>query len=218
MRGRIEAFFSQADRDAIRAATSEAERRTSGELVVYVAERCDPHPEVDWKAAFLGGAVGAVCATLAISRFGGWGAPDYLWILLGLQVGLVTGWVASRFDGVARRLIAEDAVESRVEGRAAEAFVEERVFATEGRSGVLIFLALFEHRVLLLADEGIDALVDNDAWDAISRDIARGLRRKAPAEALIEAVGRCADLMVERGVSATNPANELSDEPRFRRD
>lgn len=215
---RIETFFSRADRDAIREATTAAERQTAGELVVYVTERCDPHPEVAWKGALIGGAVGAVCAALAVWRFGGWGAPDYLWILIGFQLGLVAGWVASRFDGVARRLISDDALDSRVEGRGAEAFLDEQVFATRERTGVLIFVALFEHRVLLLADEGIDERVADDAWDEISGELASGIRQGTPAQALIHAVKRCADLLVAHGVHGVDPENELSDEPRFRRD
>ena len=136
-----------------------------------------------------------LCAAFAVWRFGGWGAPDYLWILIGLQLGLVLGWVASRFDAVARRLIGEEALDSRVEGRAAEAFLEEQVFATRDRTGVLIFVALFEHRVLVLADEGIDERVADDAWDEISGELALGLRRGTPAPALIHAVERCADLL-----------------------
>jgi putative membrane protein len=215
---RIDTLFSEADREAIRAATTASERKTAGELVVYVTERCDPHPEVGWKAALLGGAVGALCAALVVWRFGGWGAPDYLWMLIGLQVGVVIGWVASRFSAVARSLIDDEAVEGRVKGRAAEAFLEEQVFATRDRTGVLVFVALFEHRVLVLADEGIDARVDDDAWKEISEEVASGLRRGKPASALIHAVGRCADLLVEHGVSPVDPANELPDEPRFRRD
>jgi len=100
---RIETFFSKADREAIRAATAAAERKTAGELVVYVSERCDPHPEVAWKGALLGGGLGALCAAISGWRFGGWGVPDYPWILIGLQLGLVVGWIASRFDAVAHR-------------------------------------------------------------------------------------------------------------------
>ena len=167
--------------------------------MVYVTERCDPHPEVGWKAALLGGAVGALCAALVVWRFGGWGAPDYLWMLIGLQVGVVIGWVASRFGAVARSLIDNEALDGRVEGRAAEAFLEEQVFATRDRTGVLVFVALFEHRVLVLADEGINTRVDDDAWKEISEEVASGLRRGKPASALIHAVGRCADLLVEHG-------------------
>jgi putative membrane protein len=216
--GRIERLFSETDLEAIRAATVRAERRTAGELVVYVTERCDPYTELGWKSALVGGAIGALCAALAVWRFGGWGAPDYLWMLLGLQLGFAIGWVASRFDGVARHLISNDALESRVNGRAAEAFVEEQVFATRDRTGVLIFVALLEHRVLVLADQGIDERVADDAWHEISSELALGLRRGEPAGALIHAVERCTELLVAHGVSASDVANELSDEPRFRRE
>lgn len=214
---RIESFFSVADREAIRAATAAGERKTAGELVVYVTERCDPHPEVAWKAALIGGAVGALCAAVAIWRFGGWGAPDYAWMLIGLQLGLLVGWIASRFDSVARRLIDDDALSSRVEGRAAEAFLEEQIFATRERTGVLIFVALFEHQVVILADQEINERVDNTAWVDISDELALGIRRGTPAPALIHAVERCADLLAEHGVAA-DAANQLSDEPRFRRE
>lgn len=215
MAGRIDALFSEADRDAIRAATAEAERATSGELVVYVVERCDNHPEVAWKAALLGGAFGAMCGALGVRVFGGWGAADYVWVLIGLQLGLLIGWLASRFGGVARRLIGDEELESRAEGRAAEAFVEEQVFATADRTGILVFLALFEHRVLVLPDQGIRDRVSAGAWDDIAASIAKGIRAGAPAPALIEAVGRCADILSEEGVPA-DTANELSNEPRFR--
>jgi len=215
---RIETFFSKADREAIHAATTAAEQKTAGELVVYVTERCDPHPEVAWKGALVGGALGALCAGVAVWRFGGWGAPDQLWILIGFQLGLVAGWMASRLDAVARRLIGEEALGSRVDGRAAEAFLDEKVFATRERTGVLIFVALFEHRVLVLADEGIDERVADEAWDEISGELALGIRRGAPAAALIHAVERCAALLEAHGVQAVNQENQLSNKPRFRRD
>jgi putative membrane protein len=211
---RIDTFFSPSDREAIRAATKAAEGETSGELVVYVVERCDPHPEIAWKGALIGGAVGAACAALAVRLFGGWGAPDYLWLLIGVQLGLLGGWLVSRFEGVARRLIGDEALLSRVEGRAAEAFVDEQVFATAERTGVLIFVALFEHRVLVLPDQGIEERVGPRAWDEIASAVAKGIRNGTPADALVGAVVRCARLLSEHGVPA-NTTNELSNEPRF---
>lgn len=211
----IDRFFSESDREAITAATREAERRTSGELVVYVVESCDPHPEAASRGALYGGAAGAAVGAIAMLWFGGWGSHDYLWVLIGLQVGLLIGWLGSRVDDIARRLIPDDALQSRAEGRAAEAFIEERVFATEGRTGVLIFVALFEHRVIVVADDGIREKVGEEAWDHVADDLAGGIRDGAPAAALIDAVGRCATLLVEHGVQG-DTADELSNEPRFR--
>jgi putative membrane protein len=218
VRGRIETFFSEADREAIRAATAGAEQKTAGEIVVYVVERCDRYPELAWKAALIGGALGAMCAALGAWWLGGWGAADHLGILIGLQVGLLLGWAASRLDLVARRLIGDESLQDRVEGRAAEAFLDEQVFATRERSGVLIFVALFEHRVVILADQGIDERVEANAWAAISDEVAAGVRRGRPSQALIAAVQRCADLLVEHGLSPKDSKNELSNEPRFRRE
>jgi putative membrane protein len=212
---RIDKLFNKRDRDAIVEATAEAERQTSGELVVYVVEQCDPYGEEAWKGALLGGAAGALSGALIAWFYGGWGSPDELWILLGAQLGLVAGWIASRFDGVARRLVGDDAMNSRADGRAAEAFVEERVFDTEARTGVLIFLALFEHRVIVMADEGIREAVPEAAWGDLAASIAEGVRAGSAAPALIDAVKRCADILTEHGVPS-NQTNELSNEPRFR--
>lgn len=215
MPSRIDKLFSDAERDAIQAATTAAERDTAGELVVYVVERSDPYPEVAWKGALVGGAVGVAVAAIAVQLFGGWGSPDYLWLLIGIQVGLLAGWLASRSDGVARRLIGEEAISSRAEGRAAEAFIDEQVFATEGRTGILLFVALFEHQVLVLPDVGIADRVSESAWHEITEIVADGMRERAPAPALSKAVARCAAILREHGVDE-NRTNELSNEPRFR--
>lgn len=218
MSSRIDSVFSERDREAIRAATTAAERKTAAELVVYVVERCDPHSEATWKAALIGAAWGATCTAAAAWLAGGRAAPAYLWILIGAQLGLVLGWLASRAEAVARRLIDREAVESRVTGRAAEAFLEQHVFATQERTGVLIFIALFEHRVVVLPDEGVSARVDPNAWDSISRELARGIREGAAARAVVHAVDRCVDVLMRHGVPGADETNQLSDEPRFQRE
>lgn len=215
MANRIQKLFSEADREAIAVATTEAERDTAAELVVYVVERCDPHPEIVWKGTLIGGAVGAACAALAVQLIGGWGTRDDLWLLLGAQIGLLAGWLLSRVEPLARLLVDDEALESRVAGRASEAFVEEQVFATRERTGVLIFLALFEHRVLVVPDEGIRDRAAPGAWEAIADQLATGIRAGTPAQALVEAVGRCARLLKERGAQG-ELLDQLSNEPRLR--
>lgn len=215
MAARIERFFTKSDREAIRAATTAAERETSGELVVYVVERCDPHPEAAWKGAAIGGAIGVAFAAIVARFYGGWGASDDLWLLIGLQLGLLAGWSASRVESVARLLIGDVALMSRVEGRAAEAFVDEQVFATRNRTGVLIFIALFEHRVLVLADEGIRQRVGDEAFDDVAAGLAEGIRAGRPAAALLHAVEQCAGIL-EGHRAPGDVVDELHNEPRFR--
>lgn len=183
--------------------------------MVYVVERCDPHPEIAWKGAAIGGAIGAAVAAIAARLHGGWGAPDDLWLPIGLQLGVVVGWLASRVDAVARMLVSDATMMSRVDGRAAEAFVEEQVFATKHRTGVLIFVALFEHRILILADQGIRERVGQEAFDEVAARLAAGIRARRAAPALLEAVAEC-ERILEGHRMPGDTVDELHNEPRFR--
>jgi putative membrane protein len=82
----------------------------------------------------------------------------------------------------------------RVRQRADQAFVEEEVFRTRDRSGVLIFLSLFEHRVVVRADRGLDGVVSPHEWKEVVEAIAAGMRRGQPGAALADGIRRCAAL------------------------
>ncbi|NNL86313.1 MAG: hypothetical protein HKP27_11700, partial [Myxococcales bacterium] len=66
-------------------------------------------------------------------------------------------------------------MERRARQRAAAAFHEHGLSRTAGRSGVLLFVALLEHRVIVLGDTGLDALLDSDeSWsDVVTTVLSR---------------------------------------------
>ena len=99
---------------------------------------------------------------------------------------------------------------------AAAAFVRGEVFATRERTGILVFLALLEHRVVVLGDAGINERVQPEEWQAIANDIVAGIRRSRPAAALAAGIEACGRLLAERGVpQVEEDVNELPDRPRF---
>ena len=76
-----------------------------------------------------------------------------LWIALPPAAGAALGWLAALFlPDLRRALVPAEALAARVHQRATQAFVEEDVFRTRDRTGILIFISLFEHRVVVLAD------------------------------------------------------------------
>ena len=153
------------------------------------------------------------CGALAAWFYGGWGARR---TSFGSSIGCpdrTDRGVASRAGLRAwrGRSSVTEALDSRADGRAAEAFVEERVFATEARTGVLIFLALFEHRVIVMADEGISI---EQSPSPHGDEIASSVREQAsgtgsPSKAaLIDAVKRCADILIgARCAGETRPTS-----------
>ena len=214
----IRDLFSAADLEAIRSATAAAERETSGEVVTYVVARCDHYAASHWQAATVGALFFSLGASVVHGLGGYWGGAAWLWGTLPAALGAAIGYLAVYCIAPVRRLMtAPETIERQVRQRAAEAFLEEEVFRTRDRTGILLFLTLFERRVVVLADEGINAQVTPEEWKEISDRLATGVRASRPGPALVEAIDRCGDLLRQRGVAVrADDQNELRDEVRLR--
>jgi putative membrane protein len=214
---RLRTLFSEADLEAIQAATAAGESRTAGEIVPYIVERVVDSDMARWRGATLG-ALGAALVVGLVHIFGDfWGGFGVWWITLPTVVGAGAGYLAAGIDAVGRRLIPEDHIDRSVHLRAKAAFLEEEVFATRDRTGILVFLALFEHRAVILADEGIHRAVPQDEWQHLVDDLIAGIKAKRAAAALVEAVTRCGRLLEQYDVERRpDDEDELPDAPRIR--
>ena len=214
---RIHTLFSDGDLEAIRRATARGESRTAGEIVPYIVERVIDGDEAKWRGATLG-ALGAALAAGIINGFGGfWGGSGVWWITLPTIAGAGFGYLVAGLDAIGRRLIPDDQIERAVRLRAEAAFLEEEVFATRDRTGILVFLALFEHQAVILADEGIHRSVPEGEWQHVVDDLIAGIRARRAADAMIEAITRCGKLLEEYEVERRpDDEDELSDAPRVR--
>lgn len=214
----LDRFFSPADHAAIEAAVRELEARSAGEVVPYAVERSDRYARAEWSAAALGALAASLVAALV--RWAGdfWGGPVAVWIALPPAAGAALGWLATLASPALRRmLVGPDALAERVQQRAIQAFLEEQVFRTRDRTGILIFVSLLEHRVVVLADRGLDGHVSPREWEDVVAGVATGIRRGQPGAALAEGIRRCADLAA-RIPRRPDDRDELSGQLRLSRE
>jgi putative membrane protein len=214
----IDRLFPEADRQAIADAARRAEGATSGEIVPYIVGACDSYPLVAWKAAVLGALIGLV-GGVAAHFFGGfWGGSVWLWVVLPSLIGALFGPLAARLSDPLRRwLIGGWLLELRARQRAEAAFLDEEVFATRERTGILILVALFEHQVVVLGDAGINRAVPDGAWDGVVSRVVSGIRDGRPTQALIAAIGDCGRLLEENRLKIRpDDVDELDNRPRVR--
>jgi putative membrane protein len=213
-------LFTDADREAIQTAVREAEARTAGEIVPYVVDESDEYPTAVWKGAALGALLGPLVA-LAIYEWGGyWNLHVPLWIAVPAPAGGAVGYLLTMWLPALRRWMAGDEVlEVRSRLRAEVAFLEQEVFRTRDRTGILLFLSLFEHRAVVLGDSGINQKVDQAQWDEIVRNLATGVREGRPGAAMVEAIRACGELLERHGVTRrSDDQDELSNELRRGKD
>ena len=214
---RIETFFTADDRRAIEDAVRAAEQRSAGEIVPFAVARCDHYEAAAWKGSLVGSLVAAAAAAAARYLGGYWGVPSLLWIALPPLLGGALGYIAALARPLRLALAGHAEVEHQVQQRAAVAFLHNELFKTRERTGILIFLALYERRVVVLGDAGINAHVQPHEWDAIVAATVAGIRAGTPGKALASAIDRCGELLQRRGVTLrADDRDELPDTLQMR--
>ncbi len=213
-------LFTDAERDSIRQAVAEAETRTAGEIVPYVVLRSGTYTAAVWRLASIVALLTGLLMLVAENLYTGW---TWSWLYTpaalatAMTVGGLVGALLTLLEPI-RRLVAGAAeMEENVHRRAAVAFVEEEVFDTRDRTGILLFVSLFEHRIEVVGDTGINAKVDHDEWVEVVDLVRDGVRSKTLAAGMVEAIERCGDLLHRRGVTVRpDDTDELPDDVRVR--
>lgn len=208
--------LSESEREAIRAAVRAAEVGNAGEIVPFVTAASDAYEAALWRGGLVAALVATALAAALHQALGLWGL-GLLWIGLPPLGGALAGlWATRAIPGLRRVLAGQALLEREVRQRAAEAFLAEEVFRTRDRTGILIFLSVFERRVVILADSGIHHAVGPQEWDAVAKELARGIGAGRPASALVAAVERCGVLLRERRVEPRpDESNEHDDGVRI---
>ena len=230
----VDKYFSEEEIKNIEKAVGEAEKKTVGEIVVSLAYDSDPYAEVpyraglffmllSWTALFLCGIFSVDFSLGSFVR--GWsGRTSFLMtnalpaVMLYSVLAFGLGWAAvALFPGLRRFLLTRKRQTEEVRQAALEMFYRENCHLTEQHSGILIYLTMFERRVEIIADKGInDAVGDTPVWDEIVFTLVEDIRKGQQAEGLVKAVGRCGDLLREKFPGKKKNKNELSDGVRIR--
>ena len=213
-------LFSENELNQIKEAVSKAEQRTSGEIVPYFVDRSDRYEVTIWRGASVMAIVAMSAAGLTAQLYGGWGLS---WLYTGqgmalliLFAGIVGALMGEYIPILKRYLAGKDHMARTVHHRATRAFVEEEIFNTRDRTGILLFISVLEHRIEVLGDEGINRRVTAEDWIEVVARIREGLKTKEVARGLIDAIELCGTLLERRGVDIQpDDSDELSNEVRF---
>ena len=99
--------------------------------------------------------------------------------------------------------------------RALVVFNKLEMSKTEGRNGVLIYLAVKNRKFAIIGDIGIDKVVADDYWDIIKNKMLNFFRENQFTEGLVEAITDTGYQLKNYFPYQTNDKNELSDEISF---
>jgi len=217
--------ISAADHERVSDAVAAAEARSNGEIVTVVTEQSDPYHDValHWAVAALlavlalAAAFPDVLTRLHDSLFGaGWGAGPtlgrLLFILMVLAVAMFTAVLMILKWRPLRIALTPGATRHRrVRRRACALFKAAAEQRTMGRTGILIYLSVAEHRAEIVADEAIVKVTGPETWGEAMAALVTELKQGRPADGLIAAIGVVGGVLAEHFPRSEGDVNELPD-------
>lgn len=197
--------FSDEDHERIAAAIRAVESETSGEIVCVAARQCEPYQiiAVMWSATagLLAGAIAAPFWT---------GLPE-IYLVCGQFVVTAICLLLLQITAIRMAVVPRRVKQRRANRMARTQFLEQGLNNTDGRTGILIFAAMAEHYVEIIADRGINDRVDSGVWNAVIGDFTGLMKQGRTIDAFEGAITGCGTLLKAHAPRPMRDPNELPD-------
>ena len=182
--------FSPEQRASIEAAITEAESKTSGEIIVVVATASAGY----FAYALMWAALLALLVPWPLIYFTNWPVEHIYLAELGVFLlgALLMQWEALRFT-----IVPSSIKRARAHQKAVEQFLAQNLHTTKGRTGVLIYVSFAEHYAEVIADDGIYRKVRPIVWEEVIAELTSHLARGTRDQGFITAIGMCGKVLAE---------------------
>ncbi len=213
-------YLTEEQQKQIEQAVVDAEKKTSCEIIPVLATSSGRYdrPE-DIVGLWL-----TVITALALWYFfprsdgqaGEWGGTPIAveLILAGLMmvIAFILGAVAGSRIGWLRRLFTpRQQMQDEVAARAREIFFDKRVHHTAGGTGILIYISLFEHTAVALADQAVIDKLGQPFFDQLCQKLTAGLHAGEATTAICSTIQEIGEQAATPLPRAEDDQNELQD-------
>lgn len=206
MRQLADKFLTDTDKENIRKAVKEIEKVTSGEIVPMIVSASYSYPLSNFIGGFSLGMLIALI-TVLISQ------NENLWLFLSVYMAafIIIHELIKYILPLKRLFISIKEMNEEVEEAAINAFYKNELYKTRDKTGVLIYISVFEKKVWVLADKGINSKVDPGTWKEIVSIIVNGIKEKKQSEAIVKAIEKTGEILSTHFPCKKDDMNELTD-------
>ena len=210
MKSLAQSFLTPDEQQQISACVQRAEKQTSGEIVPMVVSASHDYP----MAAVTGGVFIALpFSLLSAQLIGGyfWLTPDKMWLFLACFIifFLLAHQLVERIPRLKRHFLSEKSISEEVGEAATIAFFTENLYRTRAENGILLFISVFEHRVWVLGDRGINEKIPPERWQEIVDLVTDGIKNDRQCQAICDAITRIGETLREFYPIETDDKDEL---------
>ena len=210
-------FLTKSELDQIESAIAAAEKKTSVEIVTAISTASGRYDRGEDMAGLWFGAIALMLAWIfwPIPATSGdtWGYSTELhhigWLAILVIAFIIGALIASRISFLRALFTPKAEMRDEVEGKARQVFFDQRIHRTEGGTGILIYISLFERMVTILADEPVQETMPGGSVQSLCDQLTQSLGRNT-AEGLSACIDTLGDTLSEAFPHADDDVDELA--------
>jgi putative membrane protein len=202
-----------------------AEAGSAGEIVTVLAEQSDGYSDIQLAWSIFIGTLALAVYALMPEFYLGWierifaGGWNHEWTMREVLSLALTGfilkflgtWLLQLWRPLKFFLVPGPIKRARVRDAAVRHFKVGAERRTHGRTGVLIYLSMREHRAEIVADEAIASKVSAEVWGEAMADMLKDIRHGRIADGLVAGVKDVGAVLAQHFPRAEDDQNELPD-------
>lgn len=216
--------FSEADHQRVSAAIAAAEGSTAGEILVVVTDYSDRYHDValHWSVLVLIAVLAWAAACPSCLEWlwdrivGGWhtgpSLRELLTFLMILAVGKFTAVLLILRYMPLRLFLTPGATKTRrVRRRALTIFRAAAERRTAGRTGILIYVSMGEHRAEIIGDEAVTSVTSPETWGEAMADLVGHVKQGRVADGMVAAIEDIGTVLSGHFPRLAGDKNEIPD-------
>lgn len=203
----VTGFFDKQARERAAQTVKHLESNSSIEVVIAVRRRAAPYLGADYLGGFIL-ALGTLFALMYLPQFF---SPHAF--PLDVTIAFVLGALGtSRLPLLERLLTRRKIRQHNVTTAARATLVELGVTRTRRRTGLLVYVAMLEREVELVADIGVALSELGDEWPRAAARLTKAVRGRADPDEFFAALAALGPLLTRAAPPTQDDVNELPDE------
>ena len=219
----VVAKLSAADHAKVSAAIAAAEGNSDGEIIAITSDQSDAYHDVGLHyavlVAFVTLALFAAAPSLLLwwrELFVGWSADPSLrdtltWLLMLTLAKFLVALFVMKWMPLRMALTPGATKTRRVRRRAIMLFKTGAERRTVGRTGILIYLSMAEHRAEIIGDEAITSVTTPETWGEAMTALLAGVKAGQTGDGIAAAVGLIGAVLSEHFPKSSDDTNEIPD-------
>lgn len=215
--------LSEADHARVSAAIAAAEAKSDGEIIAVTTDLSDKYHDAALHYAVL--AVMLMLGAVALwpglldwwhhQLFGNWSEPSlqarYTLLLFFALAKFLGVLLLMRWRPLRLALVPGATKTRRVRRKAIEIYKAGAERRTIGRTGILVYLSLGEHRAEIIHDDAITAVVEEDTWGEAMAALLVPVKEGRVVDGIVAAIEEIGEVLATHFPKSAEDTNEIPD-------